>query len=82
VLTLVWFAFDAYGAIRGSGGVAYWAHLGGFIGGVTVGVVALKLRWVTLTEYDNASLVELLTPRREDPIERRKRIRAEILRDE
>ena len=81
VLTLIWFAFDAYGALNGSGGVAYWAHLGGFVSGVVVGVTALKLRWVTLTEYDNASLVDIFRRKPEDPVERRKRIRAELLRD-
>ena len=58
-LALVWCAFDAFGAITGGGDVAYWAHLGGFLSGVCAGIVALKLGWVTLTEYDNASLADL-----------------------
>ena len=81
ILAIVWFAFDAYGALTGANGVAYWAHVGGFISGVSLGTVGLKLRWLTLTEYDHASLADLLTRRREDPLERRKRLRAEILRD-
>ena len=59
-LALVWVAFDAYGAITGHGQVAYWAHLGGFMAGATVGIVSLKMRWVTLTEYDNATLADLI----------------------
>jgi membrane associated rhomboid family serine protease len=59
-LALIWFALDAFGAWTGSDGVAYWAHLGGLLSGVTAGLVGLKLQWLTLTEYDNASLVSLL----------------------
>jgi membrane associated rhomboid family serine protease len=43
-LALCWVAFDVYGAMRGSGRVAYWAHLGGFFSGLALGMVALKLR--------------------------------------
>jgi membrane associated rhomboid family serine protease len=59
-LALVWLAFDAYGAFFGHDDVAYWAHLGGFLAGVLAGFIALKLRWVTLTEYDNAPLTDVL----------------------
>lgn len=59
VLALFWFAYDTYGALSGAGGIAYWAHLGGFLGGVSVGMVALKFRWITLTEYDNPTLADL-----------------------
>jgi membrane associated rhomboid family serine protease len=81
VLALTWFGFDLLGAIRGSNDVAYWAHLGGFASGLGIGVISLKHRWLTLTEDDNASLADLLAGRREDPVERRKRLRAEALRD-
>jgi membrane associated rhomboid family serine protease len=56
-LALLWFAFDAFGAFTGSGDVAYWAHLGGFAAGAIAAAIGLKLRWITLTQYDNAALV-------------------------
>lgn len=66
VLTLFWFALDAYGAWRGTGRVAYWAHLGGFFTGAAAGMIGLKLGWLTLTAYDNATLADLFKskPRR------------------
>ena len=32
-MILFWLAFDIWGAMRGGGQVAYFAHLGGFAGG-------------------------------------------------
>jgi membrane associated rhomboid family serine protease len=85
-LGLIWLTFDAFGAFFGSDGVAYWAHLGGFAGGLVTGVVALKRQWVTLTDYDNESLADLLAGRRRDrrpetAAESYRRRRAEALRD-
>jgi membrane associated rhomboid family serine protease len=60
VLALVWLLFDVWGAWRGVGGVAYWAHIGGLLGGLGVGLWALQLRWIAITEYDNRSLLEIL----------------------
>jgi len=65
VIILAWFVFDLWGAYRGTGGVAYWAHIGGFISGVVFGLVALKMGWVELTRYDNRSLLDII--RGEDP---------------
>jgi membrane associated rhomboid family serine protease len=59
-MALLWFAFDLFGVMRGAGGVAYWAHIGGLISGVLIGLLALHLGWVRLTEYDNRSLLEIL----------------------
>ncbi|MES2692909.1 MAG: rhomboid family intramembrane serine protease [Verrucomicrobiota bacterium] len=59
VLALLWCALDAYGALTGEAGIAYWAHLGGFIGGAIAGIVALKRGWLTLTHLDDPSLADL-----------------------
>ena len=59
-LTLVWLLFDIWGAYHGGGGVAYWAHIGGFGAGLVAGLLALQWQWVALTEYDNRSLLEIL----------------------
>lgn len=59
-LACVWLVVDLYGAFSGGQRVAYWAHLAGLGAGVTTGLVALRLGWVKLTEYDNRSLEEIL----------------------
>ncbi|MHC4780411.1 MAG: rhomboid family intramembrane serine protease, partial [Planctomycetota bacterium] len=42
-IILYWFAFDILGIAMGGQGVAYWAHIGGFVMGVTTGLVLLKV---------------------------------------
>lgn len=45
-LIILWFAFDIWLALAGVGGVAYWAHVGGFVSGMIFGFIAVKLRLV------------------------------------
>ena len=59
-IILAWFAFDIWGVMHGGGRTAYWAHIGGFLGGVSIGLVALQCGWFKLTEYDNRSLLQLM----------------------
>lgn len=66
VLILFWFAFDVWGAFMGGGSIAYWAHLGGLAGGIATGMLALKMGWIELTEYDNRSLLQLLAGEKEE----------------
>lgn len=73
-LAVIWLLLDLYGAIRGGGNVAYWAHLGGFFAGLGTGYLFLRRGWVELTEFDNCSLEEILAGKSEE--ERRSRIRA------
>ena len=61
-LILLWLVFDVWGALAGSGGVAYWAHIGGFAAGAAVAIVSLKLDWVQMTRTER-SLVDLLAGR-------------------
>jgi membrane associated rhomboid family serine protease len=76
-LALMWLAFDFFGAfVLGEiSNVAYWAHIGGFFAGLATGMVALRLGWVTLTEYDNESLLEVFQGKRAE--ERQARIKAQ-----
>lgn len=60
LIIMAWFAFDIWGAMNGAGMVAYWAHLGGFLGGLTIGLTALHFGWFELTCYDNRSLLQIL----------------------
>lgn len=59
-LILFWFASDLYGALDGSPGIAYAAHIGGFLAGLGLGLAALRLDWVTLDPDDLRSLPEIL----------------------
>ncbi len=60
MIIVAWFIFDIWGAINGEAMVAYWAHIGGFLGGVAIGFAALHFGWFQLTEYDNRSLLEII----------------------
>ncbi len=64
-LVLLWLAFDLWGAFGELPGVAYWAHLGGLASGFGLGVGALLLGWVKMTEYDNETVPDLFLPRHE-----------------
>ncbi len=58
-LILLWFILDIYGAWNGTGLVAYWAHIGGFVSGVILGIAFLKLQWIRMDSYDNPTLLEM-----------------------
>lgn len=55
-----WLVMDLYGALSGGDGIAYWAHLGGLAAGVSVGLLGLRNGWMSLSEWDNRSLLEIL----------------------
>jgi len=55
-MILFWLAFDIYGASRGGGGVAYFAHLGGFATGFVLAVLMLKTKWITMERYEESLL--------------------------
>jgi membrane associated rhomboid family serine protease len=55
-LILFWLFWDVYGALRGHGGIAYTAHLGGFAAGFLCAFVLCKLGWVTLWEREESLL--------------------------
>jgi membrane associated rhomboid family serine protease len=60
-LILFWFAWDIIWAVTGLGGeVAYWAHIGGFLAGMGMGVACLKWRWATLLDDDHPTLLDWL----------------------
>lgn len=58
-IILLWFAFDIWGAVSGGQGVAYFAHIGGFVVGFGLAVLMLKLKWVEM-ERDEKSLLQML----------------------
>ncbi len=58
-MILLWLVYDIWGAMTGGGGIAYYAHLGGFAAGFTVGVVLLLLKRIHM-EPSERSLLQLM----------------------
>jgi membrane associated rhomboid family serine protease len=54
----LWCLYDILGVIIGGGGIAYWAHIGGFAAGMLVGFSFL---YFNLIETYDPTLVEVLT---------------------
>ena len=51
-----YFALDLLGVLSEDGGVAYWAHIGGTIGGLLTALALLKLTWLKPTKYEHTVL--------------------------
>jgi len=60
VIVIAWLLFDILWMIAGGGGVAYWAHIGGFVAGVAIGLVCLQAGWVQVTDCDNRTLLDII----------------------
>ncbi|UCG49663.1 MAG: rhomboid family intramembrane serine protease [Phycisphaerales bacterium] len=61
-IILIWFAFDLLGVMLAegqAGGVAYFAHVGGFLTGFALAIAMLATKLITM-ERDEKSLLELL----------------------
>ena len=58
LLIVSWFILDAWGALGGGGMTAYWAHLGGFAGGMLAAIIMLKFRWIEFHRVDLPHLFE------------------------
>jgi hypothetical protein len=58
-MILLWFVFDIWGAMKGGQGIAYFAHIGGFVAGFGLAILMLKTKWIIM-ERDEKSLLELL----------------------
>jgi membrane associated rhomboid family serine protease len=48
LLIALWFVLDLYGALHNPVGIAYWAHIGGFLAGFFLGIVFVQKGWVKL----------------------------------
>ncbi len=71
-MVLLWLAFDVWGLVRGGGGVAYTAHLGGLAAGLIAGVALLKLGWVRMDRGER-SLLQLISGEEEEAPRARRR---------
>ncbi|MBN1787429.1 MAG: rhomboid family intramembrane serine protease [Sedimentisphaerales bacterium] len=59
-IILLWFIYDILGAVIGGGNIAYFAHIGGFLSGVMIAVILLKLKIITMARYEK-SLLQVFT---------------------
>jgi hypothetical protein len=55
--------------LGGGGGVAYFAHLGGFAGGVVLAILMLKYKMLTMERYEKSLLQVIEEYRHPAPIE-------------
>lgn len=53
---LLWFALNIYGALKGGGRVAYFAHIGGFAAGVGLAFLLLKTGDIRVERYEKSIL--------------------------
>jgi len=61
-MVLFWLAFDIYGAVVGGGSVGYFAHLGGFVAGVGIGIILLKCKIVKMDKWEKSILAVMADP--------------------
>jgi len=54
VMIFYWLIFDILGAFMGGGNTAYYAHLGGFAGGVIVASLLLQMKIVKMCNYEKS----------------------------
>lgn len=61
---LAWFLLNVYGAVKITEGIAYWAHVGGFIAGFVTAVYVLRKGWVRMLKGERtlATLLGDLPP--------------------
>lgn len=61
-MILFWLAFDIWGVASGGGSVAYWAHIGGFLAGLSLGAILLFTRAVKMVDLER-SLIDVFANR-------------------
>lgn len=61
VLLTIWFLMQLFSMLGGPAEVAYWAHIGGFVSGVAIGLLLIKFQLIDTGEYDNPNLIEIFT---------------------
>lgn len=57
------FLLDLLGVLLDGAGIAYWAHIGGTVAGFAAGLILLKMRLITIADYDNPTIPDLVAQR-------------------
>ncbi|MGO8702560.1 MAG: rhomboid family intramembrane serine protease [Candidatus Brocadiia bacterium] len=55
-IMLLGLAFDVLGVALGLGGVAYWAHIGGFAARLALAIALMQRRWVSMDDTERTLL--------------------------
>lgn len=66
-MILLWLVYDILGAMffsNSTGGVAYFAHFGGFAAGFGLAILILKMKWIVMERYEK-SLLQMWEGRKE-----------------
>ena len=64
-MVLFWVIFDIWGAAKGGGTTAYFAHLGGFFAGMFLAILMLKTKWVEMNPRYERSLLDVFAKKPE-----------------
>ena len=59
-IVIGWLLFDVLWMVAGEGGIGYWAHIGGLVAGLAIGLVCLQAGWVQVTDCDNRTLLDII----------------------
>ncbi len=70
----IWFVFDILGVLLGGGGVAYWAHIGGFAGGLALGMLFTRMEWIDTFEPTLLEVIQGKAPKGLDSEETKERM--------
>lgn len=64
-LIIFWLMVDVWHAFSGAEtGIAYWAHVGGFLSGFSIGILFLKTGVAKMARYDNPTLLDYMSKRK------------------
>ncbi len=64
-IIIFWFLVDAWQAFTGAEtGIAYWAHVGGFVSGLGLGTLFVITGVAKMAPYDNPTLLDLMSNRK------------------
>ncbi len=65
-MILFWVVCDIIGVVRGGGHVAHWAHLGGLISGVGVGLLFVNRHWIDFESEEDQTLPRILSRKKQE----------------
>ena len=60
IVLIIYAIMDVLALVLGGGMVAHWAHVGGFVGGLTVGTIALVYHWLPEDADAGETIVDLV----------------------
>lgn len=65
VIIIVWLLFDILWLVVGRTGIAFFAHIGGLMAGVGIGLLCLDKGWIQTTYFDNETSLDFIKRKRQ-----------------